>query len=172
MIWDICKALFLLILAYFAFRYVTNLKRQKELEAQGVVFNGPFAYFIDGLKLPYYAYKYPYEVSFIMLVTDIGDPKNPPGAVGTYIFGIQVIFFNKPNYLEEIFVTKNAFYTKHEIERSMSRPLLFHNIATMETDDPSYKNKRKALSSAFLKSKMTEIIQMVKGTALRCFAEL
>jgi cytochrome P450 len=85
---------------------------------------------------------------------------------------MQSLWFNKPKYLEEIFVTKNAFFTKHELERSVSKPLLNENIVNMNTDDPAYKKKRKALSSAFLKSKMTDIIQMIKGTALQCFAEL
>ena len=42
----------------------------------------------------------------------------------------------------------------------------------MDTEDPTYKKKRKALSAAFLKSKMTQIVDMAKQTALRCFAEL
>ena len=42
----------------------------------------------------------------------------------------------------------------------------------MHTDDPIYKKKRKALSAAFFKSKMSLIAKIVKQTTLRCFAEL
>lgn len=115
---------------------------------------------------------YPKEVSFLKLIGDIGDPKNPPPAVGFYLIGMSTIWFNSYKYLEELFVTKNAFYTKHPVERSLGKPLLYTNIVNMDSDDPTYKKKRKALSAAFLKSKMTEIIAMIKSTALRCFAEL
>ena len=52
-------------------------------------------------------------------------------------------------------MTKNAFYSKHEIERQLSKPLLSENIVTLATEHPIYKKKRKALSGAFFKSKMT-----------------
>ena len=42
----------------------------------------------------------------------------------------------------------------------------------MDTDDPDYKAKRKALSAAFLKSKMSEIIEITKESAFVSFAEL
>ena len=49
---------------------------------------------------------------------------------------------------------------------------MFNSILSMDTDDPVYKKKRKAFGAAFLKSKMSETIFLVKKTALECFAEL
>ena len=42
----------------------------------------------------------------------------------------------------------------------------------MDSDDPFYKKKRKALSSAFFKSKMEVITNTVKSTAMSAFARL
>ena len=42
----------------------------------------------------------------------------------------------------------------------------------LDTDDPSYKKKRKALSTAFLKSKLEIIATITKKTALKFFAEV
>ena len=56
--------------------------------------------------------------------------------------------------MEEIFATKNAVFSKHDTKKKLSRPLLYNNIVTMETENPKYKQKRKALSSAFFKNKI------------------
>lgn len=54
----------------------------------------------------------------------------------------------------------------------MSKPLFENAIASMETEHPEYKVKRKALSGAFLKSKMSMIIDGVKYIAMQSFAEI
>jgi len=137
-----------------------------------VVFSGPLAFFVDTIKMTYYSFACPHEIGFIKVVQDVGNGKNPPPATGMHVAGMVTVWFCAAKYLEEIFVTKNAFYTKHPIERAMSKPLLYNNILSMDTDDPTYKKKRKALSAAFLKSKMTQIVDMAKQTALKCFADL
>ena len=52
------------------------------------------------------------------------------------------------------------------------KPLTHHNIVSMDSDDPLYKKKRKALSSAFLRGKFDLITYMVKKSALSLFQEL
>ena len=42
----------------------------------------------------------------------------------------------------------------------------------METDDPNYKKKRKALSAAFFKNKVAKMTMSVKEHTLRKFKEL
>ena len=81
-----------------------------------------------------------------------------PDKTGYHIFGVTAVIFNKADALDELYVTKNSAYSKHEFERTLSMPLLRNAIISMETEDPSYKVKRKALSGAFLKSKMSLII--------------
>jgi len=99
------------------------------------------------------------------------DGTQPP-VTGMFMFGIMGMFFNKASQVEELFLTKNAFYTKHELERQGGKPLIGANISSLDTDHPMYKKKRKALSGAFFKSKMSQIAQTVKQVALETFAQL
>ena len=75
MFWDILQGVCLLVLAVVFLSFVRNLKRQRELEAQGVIFSGTFAYFTDVMKMVYYSIYSPYQVSFCKVVQDVGDGK-------------------------------------------------------------------------------------------------
>jgi len=89
-----------------------------------------------------------------------------------YLFGTRSIIFNSVSCLNELYVTKNQFYSKHENERSLSQPLLGTNIISMESNDPEYKTKRKVLSQAFFKNKIRAMMDCVKSTALKIFKEV
>ena len=78
-----------------------------------------------------------------------------PAAVGFQFLGSPGVAFTKAKQAEEVFLTKNAHYTKHELERAVSKPLMNNNVVNLDTDHPMYKKKRKALSGAFFKSKMS-----------------
>ena len=117
MIWEITKAVFFVITAYFAFRFAKVLKRQREWEAQGVVFSSTFAYFYDTLRLIYYSIKYQNKMAFEPLFDDYKVNGVHPDKVGVYIAGTPGVLFTKAKAVEELFTTKNANYSKHEIER-------------------------------------------------------
>lgn len=85
-----------------------------------------------------------------------------PNKTGMFLFGVPAVLFNKADYLNEIFVTKNSAYSKHVLERTMGMPLVRNAIVSMETEDPTYKVKRKVLSAAFMKSKMDAIRYQIK----------
>lgn len=59
-----------------------------------------------------------------------------PQKLGTWLFGTPSIVFNRVTSLNEIYVTKNMYHTKHENERMFGKPLLFNNIVAMDSDDP------------------------------------
>ena len=88
------------------------------------------------------------------------------------MFGTLAVIFNHVDALDELYVTKNSFYSKHELDRTANLPLLRNSLMTMETDDPAYKLKRKTLSSAFQKSKMDRMVQSIKHTTLKIFSDL
>ena len=68
--------------------------------------------------------------------------------------GMNLVLINDPQYLEEIYVKKNSFFTKHPSKREGGAPLVYHNIISMDTHTPEYAPKRKAVSSAFFKNKV------------------
>ena len=115
--------------------------------------------------------KHPSETFMVKLVeSDHG--QTPPPKIGYLLFGIPTIVFTSADDLNELYVTKNSAYSKHPIKRAGSAPLFNKSMALMDTDDPDYKAKRKALSAAFLKSKMSQIIEITKESAFVSFAEL
>ena len=107
-----------------------------------------------------------------LLVENNHGADSVPEKVGIYLFGLQAVMFNKADSLDDLYVTKNSAYSKHEIERKMGAPMLKNSIVSMETDHPQYKLKRKVLSAAFMKSKLDAIRTEVKLVATRTFAEL
>lgn len=69
--------------------------------------------------------------------------------------------------LDDLYVKKNPYYSKHEIERQSGQPLLGgDNIVTMETENPLYPAKRKALSQAFFKNKVQQMTRTIKEITL------
>ena len=95
-----------------------------------------------------------------------------PPVAGMWLFGTPSLIFNRVSALDEIFVTKNKFHTKHENERAYSQPLLYNNIVSMDTADPQYKKKRKVLSGAFFKNKIRAMMHIVKSTSITLFKQL
>ena len=77
-----------------------------------------------------------------------------PKITGLNMFGMTMVSFNHSDSLTDIYLTKNQFYSKHEIELIKGKPIMEVSILNMPTEDPAYKPKRKALSSAFFKSKI------------------
>lgn len=88
------------------------------------------------------------------------------------MFGLTAVTFNHPDSLQDIYLTKNSSFSKHEIEAEAGKPLINQNIVFMPTEDPTYKPKRKALSQAFFKNKVVKMQKLIKRTLLTAFKEL
>ena len=119
MFWQIFQAILLLLFAFTAYKYAIALKKQREKEAEGVKFSGPFAFFMDTITVIKAATQRPNEL-FTQLFHEKIMAKyggKLPATVGFHMFGIMGVFFNEAKYVEELFLTKNAFFSKHEVER-------------------------------------------------------
>ena len=117
MIWQIVKALLLLLLAGILFKFAKLYKMQRRLEKQGVVFSKWFPIVTDTFRVIYYTTKYPYDL-FLVKMVQMGHDGKIPDKVGFFFMGLPIISFNTADALDEIYVTKNAFYSKHEITRT------------------------------------------------------
>ena len=67
-IWTIMKGLFWLACAYLAYKIAVQYQRQKQLEAQGVVFNSYFSIVSDVIRIMYYSAYYPSENCFKVMM--------------------------------------------------------------------------------------------------------
>lgn len=136
------------------------------------MFSGPFAYFTDFFSLIRFSKTNKHEMILAPLIKRFEKNCQLPEAIGLHFIGTTGVTFTRAKQVEEVFMTKNAFFSKHEISRKLSKPLLSDDIVTIATEHPLYKKKRKALSGAFFKTNMTQIAKNIKYVALQTFAEL
>lgn len=54
-----------------------------------------------------------------------------PEKLGMYVMGTPGVVFTRPKAVEELFTTKNANYSKHELERAFGLPLISASIVTL-----------------------------------------
>lgn len=97
---------------------------------------------------------------------------NLPRFYGIFLFGNCIVLMNDPTLLQDIYLTKNKFFSKHPMKSEGSAPLFYNDIVTMGTDNPQYLTKRKALSSAFFKNKVLLMTKVVKQTTLDTIRDL
>ena len=83
----------------------------------------------------------------------VDEKSGPPPLVGMYTM-FNLVLINDPSLLEAFYVTKNAYFTKHESQRKSGEPLVYNNILNMDTHHAEYAPKRRAVSSAFFKNKV------------------
>ena len=80
----------------------------------GVRFSPYFPIITDIFRIIYYAAYEPNAMSFTRMIEVREGNKELEGIM---LAGMPVVFFCNSNALDELYVTKNAFYTKHPIER-------------------------------------------------------
>ena len=80
----------------------------------GVRFSPYFPIITDIFRIIYYATYEPNKLSFTEMIER---REGIPEVEGIMLAGMPVIFFCNSKALDELYVTKNAFYTKHPIER-------------------------------------------------------
>ena len=99
---------------------------------------------------------------FQELIREEFPDNNLPRFYGFYLFGNCIVFLNDPSVLQEVYLTKNRFFSKHPMKSEGAAPFFLNDIVTMATDNPEYMTKRKALSSAFFKNKVLLMTKVVK----------
>lgn len=95
-----------------------------------------------------------------------------PKLTGSCRFGRPVISLNSCEYVQDLFVNKNAWLTKSQYFGAPLSTLARTNLITLCTFDPIYDPSRKALASIFHKQKMQGMIQIIKECALRHVKQL
>jgi cytochrome P450 len=85
---------------------------------------------------------------------------------GLTLPGSNVIYLNSAELLDEIFVRQNAWFSKWHDFRNVFSIISPTNIVFMETFHKDFSEKRKALSTAFFKSKLTKITTVIKDEVL------
>ena len=117
----------------------------------------PYSVLLDNFRVAYAAYCNPNRMAVGVAFERHYKTRQYPKVTGLNFFGLTAVTFNHPDCLQEVYLTKNQTYSKHEIEGESGPPLFKSNIVFMKTEDPQYKPKRKALSQAFFKNKVVKM---------------
>lgn len=157
----------LLAAAFLVDRLAVPLYLRAKLKRQGVVFcDWPI---VSELLTYKRQIKEEPTAHIISRVTQrlTGNPDGTyPPISGLTVPGKTLLVINSAKYLEEIFLTQNALYTKNWHARKMMDMFGPTSIFIMDTFHATYSSKRKALGSAFFKQKLGKITQVIKAELL------
>ena len=142
------------LLAYLVYAIAKATIQIQRFRGQGVVYASNFPAVQDFLGIVKASKESPYKQMLSTYTDPVIAQHNRPAFLGCYLMGINFILVNDPDLLEEIYVKKNALFTKHPSKREGGAPLVYNNIVSMDTHHPAYAPKRRALSSAFFKGKV------------------
>lgn len=94
-----------------------------------------------------------------------------PAITGLCIPGRIIVYINKAELLEDIYVKHNAYFTKHPVLRNFLSFLGRESILVMDTFHKDYANTRKVLASAFFAKKLVSITKIIKEEIISVIKE-
>ena len=136
MIFVALKLIAVVGILYLAYILVQSEQRKRFYEKQGVKFAGPLSVVMDTVRVIVQAAANRHDLPIVPSIKKALNVDHLPSHAGVCIVGEVILLFNDPDALQDIYVNKNAAFTKHEVERKFGLPLLYNNIVSMETDDP------------------------------------
>ena len=93
-----------------------------------------------------------------------------PPFVGMVV-GTQVsVMINRPEPVEEMMVTKNKYFDKHDFVKDIVKNFLGNSIVFAKSD-MNWQAQRKALGSSLYKEKLRSMIETIKKIAIKTFRE-
>ena len=155
----------LLLILYRLGRTYIKYRRMKK---QGVVFlEGTFI--IDDIrKIRDQALRDPYKVAIGEVAAAIREKEGNtiPPLTGVRTPANCLISINTAKALEEVYVKHNKYLTKTILEQLMFSVFIRRSIIFKPSEDPEYIPQRKAVSSAFFKSKLIALTSIIKNVSL------
>lgn len=134
--------------------------------------NPGFTVMSDLILLGKTIYKYPTSICWRKMIQTALQVETPPPVVGLSFVGAPAVVINSVDYLEDLYITKTQFVTKFYINRLQFYQLMPSTVLMMQTDDPTYAEKRKTLSGAFFKSKLVAMTSIIKQVIMKEVARL
>jgi hypothetical protein len=173
MFWSVLKSLgwiLLLFLIYVIFRFVKVCLKHREYAAKGVIFSGsPLYSFLNDFKLMITVIinegKTALPYRSVLMKMFPGD-KMPPMVGQNWINHCRIVITD-PKVLSEVYTDMNKYHSKAKGTRDALGLLARSSIIFQPTEEADYHPKRKALSQAFFKKKITSLIEIIKTVTLK-----
>jgi len=77
------------------------------------------------------------------------------------------IIITDPKVLQQVYTDANKYHSKSSATRDALGLLARSSIIFQPTEEPDYHQKRKALSQAFFKKKITSLIEIIKSVTMK-----
>eukprot|EP00347_Sterkiella_histriomuscorum_P011859 403370835 len=90
----------------------------------------------------------------------------PPPITGVMLLMKPLLLINSPEYLQEIYISKNRQADKDPLGGIVTKPLLGDSIIVMQSND-LWKQKRHTLAAAFYKDKLIKMTQIIKHLVIK-----
>jgi hypothetical protein len=146
-----------LFFAWQFYKYYKCWKSYLSYKRQGVVFDDAkgFSVFKDMLNLGRILSEYKTEFGWLRWTQGLcgGTTLLAPVSGFTALTG-AVIQFNTVQHLEDIYVKNSQYHSKHSSERQNFSWFTDGSIILAPTDETTYETRRKALGTAFSRSKI------------------
>jgi hypothetical protein len=175
LLFQIASAAFLIFVAWFIYAKIyLTIKEQSRLAKQGVVFlQGPRV-LTDLKTLERLGRESPFESTMNAICKEIASQQpdmKMPLFTGLAAPGRTSVFVNTCDYLEDIYVKQNAYFTKHPVLKSFFSFFGPQSILTSDTFHKDYAETRKVLTSAFFKNKLLPITKIIKEEVISIIRE-
>lgn len=142
----------------------------KRLEAQGVVFNARgFPLIYDVIGLNEIAQVDPYSMQGGNLIKLTNKLERFPPMHGLFLPQKIIVYVNSVDFLDDIYVKKNAYYTKDQWLDDLAAdrtPDHSKTLSSLHTQSVEFPKRRKVISQAFFKSKIAGLAKTIARVTL------
>ena len=172
----ILKLILAIVAGWFLWKIFTTFMGYLDYlhyKKQGVVFlSKGYTLFEDLKRVLEITKKYPTAFSWRRLFEETLKTDKLPPAIGVLFMGQVNLTITSAEMLEDIYINKNAQTSKWFMSRWQFWKIMPSSIVFQPSEDPTYPEKRKALSSAFFKNKLLGMTQIIKEITLKEIKEI
>ena len=112
----ICLYIFYALCAWFCYWVLKTYLHMNKREKEGVVWMNRFPQISDTIRIIMANTRDPSKIPIYPSLTHYFG-EELPAKIGMWLFGSPSVIFNRVSCLNELYVKKNAYFTKHEQER-------------------------------------------------------
>ena len=102
------------------------------------------------------------EAPLLRVLDQFSYDKKKPSISCLFFSFMPTLIINDPLILEELYVTKNKYFDKHDLIKDVMKRLMGDSILLSKSTE-EWSKKRKAMSPAFYKEKLAKMLDITKA---------
>lgn len=155
------------LIAFRLYKLALGYNEYRKLRAQGIpAVSGGFTILKDVLGMEEILKENPNALDMSYMCRRAMKVDSLPPACQLLMFGKPLVLINSAEYLQDIYINKNQFIDKDYGKGQEMEPVIGEGLVFASSFDPKTHERRKALSSAFFKSKLISMTRTIKEVTL------